>query len=129
MQMTNEEIVRDYKQASNKNKQVRILADLNQTSPSEILTILAKEGVEGVKMPEKIMPRKKPTEARLAASVKAPMEPRKDLPEVYAQIEAILTALPENATEHVRSAAASLTVALFSEYVDRRMGKGRGHGA
>lgn len=118
MQMTNEEIVRDYNAAKNKSKQIRVLADLNQVSPSEIRAILADAGVEGVKKPEKIMPRKK------QEAVPAPS----GLPEVYGRIETILAMLPEDASEHVRSATAGLTVALFSEYVDQRMRKGARHG-
>ena len=48
MVMTNEEIVRDYLQARNKSKQIRILADLNQTTKAEIRQILASEGAEVV---------------------------------------------------------------------------------
>ena len=114
MQMTHEEIVRDYNAAKNKSRQIKVLADLNQTSPSEIRAILAEAGVEGVKKPEKIMPRKKPESEAPAPS---------GLPEVYGRIETILAMLPEDASEHVRSATAGLTVALFSEYVDQRMRK------
>ena len=39
--MTNEEIVRDYLQAQNKIKQIRILADMNKTTKAEIRRILA----------------------------------------------------------------------------------------
>jgi len=41
MMMTNEEIVRDYREAANKSKQIKILADLNCCSPSEIRRVLA----------------------------------------------------------------------------------------
>ena len=46
MQMTSEEIVRDYNAAANKNKQIKILAELNMVSPSEIRAVLAQAGVE-----------------------------------------------------------------------------------
>ena len=119
MQMTNEEIVRDYTQAANKQKQVRILADLNLVSPSEIRTILATAGVEGVKMPEKIMPRKKPR----ADAEAAPAAPAAD---IYAWIDTILSALPENASAFVRDTARNLAVALFREDLERRLGKAGG---
>lgn len=45
MTMSNEEIIRDYNQASNKSKQIRILADLNCCSPGEIRKVLAQAGV------------------------------------------------------------------------------------
>ena len=58
MQMTNEEIVRDYNAAANKSKQIRILAELNMVSPGEIRAVLAQAGVEGVDMPKRL--KKKP---------------------------------------------------------------------
>ena len=58
MVMTNEEIVRDFGQARNKSKQIRILADLNRATPGEIRAVLAAAGVEGVEPPKRL-PRKK----------------------------------------------------------------------
>ena len=46
MQMTNEEICRDYRQAKNKFKQIKILSELNQCKPDEIISILKNEGVQ-----------------------------------------------------------------------------------
>ncbi len=40
MTMSAEEIVRDYQQAANKQKQIKILADLNCCTPGEIRQIL-----------------------------------------------------------------------------------------
>lgn len=125
MQMTNEEIVRDYKAAANKQKQVRILADLNQTSPSEILTVLAEAGVAGVKKPEKIMPRKKPA-AVAPAPEPAPVVPAQD---IYGRIETILDAVPEDATEYMRNNAVNLVVSMFTDYVEKRLGKEARHDA
>ena len=42
--MTNEEIIRDYKQAAAPMKQIRILADLNQCSRQDIIKILREAG-------------------------------------------------------------------------------------
>ena len=42
--MTNEEIVRDYRLAKTPLKQIRILADMNQTSKDEIVKILKEAG-------------------------------------------------------------------------------------
>ena len=60
MIMTAEEIVRDYLQARNKQKQkqIKILADLNQTTQAEIKRILAENCVEGVEAPKR--PRNRP---------------------------------------------------------------------
>ena len=55
MQMTNEEIVRDYNAAANKSKQIKILAELNTVSPGEIRAVLAEAGVEGVEAPKRIV--------------------------------------------------------------------------
>lgn len=50
MQMTNEEIIKSYKEAKNKQKQIKILADLNSCRPMEIKKIV---GVEEPKKEEK----------------------------------------------------------------------------
>ena len=117
MQMTHEEIVRDYNAAKNKSKQIKVLADLNQTSPSEIRAILADAGVEGVKKPEKIMPRKSP-DAPAPEPASAPAE------DTYSRIETILDAVPEDASDYIRNNAANLVTAMFSNYVQRRLGEG-----
>lgn len=52
MEMTKEEIIRDYRQARYKGKQVGILADLNGCRKSEIVAILRERGV-----PVKALPR------------------------------------------------------------------------
>ena len=44
MEMTNEEICRNYKQAKHRQNQIKILADLNQTSVDEIRQILIDGG-------------------------------------------------------------------------------------
>lgn len=46
MNMTNEEIVRDYKLAKTKQKQIGILADLNQCKKADIVEILKAAGQE-----------------------------------------------------------------------------------
>ena len=46
MQMTNEEIIRDYKLANNKSSQIAILADLNCCSKEDIKKILQEGGIE-----------------------------------------------------------------------------------
>jgi len=56
MEMTKEEIIRDYRQARYKGKQVGILADLNSCRKSEIVAILREGGV-----PVKALPRNRAT--------------------------------------------------------------------
>ena len=47
MQMTNEEIVRSYKEAKHKKEQVGILAELNTCTRDQIIDILRAGGVSG----------------------------------------------------------------------------------
>lgn len=98
--MTAEEIVRDYQQAKNKQKQIKILADLNCTSPSEIRSILAEAGVEGVTAPKRMAHRTSPEQTS-----------------VYDRIESILNTLPANASARVRGAALDLVTVMFQDYV------------
>ena len=51
MEMTNSEIVRSYREAKDKGKQVKILSQLNLCEVGEILDILAKNGVKPQEMP------------------------------------------------------------------------------
>lgn len=117
MEMTNEEIVRDYNAAANKSKQIKVLADLNCVSPGEIRAVLAKAGVPGVKMPERIV-RRKPAEEK-APSVSSPVGTA-----VYDRVESILAALPEDASEMVRRSAADLLSGMLEEYLAARLGLG-----
>lgn len=52
MEMTDSEIVRSYKEAAQKNKQIGILAELNDCPKDEIKAILARSGVKlrGIKI-------------------------------------------------------------------------------
>lgn len=49
MDMTNEEIVRDYRQARSPKKHINVLADLNRTTPDRIIAVLTEAGVEVAK--------------------------------------------------------------------------------
>ena len=46
--------------------------------------------------------------------------------DIYARIDTILSALPENASAFVRDTARNLAVALFREDLERRLGKAGG---
>ncbi len=121
MQMPNEEIVRSYNEAANKSKQIKILADLNCVSPSEIQVVLAKAGVAGVKMPTRIVKRK--------PEAKAP-GPASDLDKsFFDRVETILAALPEGVSDEAIGYTRNLLQALFADYLDQRLGKGERHGA
>ena len=110
MQMTNEEIVRGYNAAANKNKQIKILAELNMVSPGEIRAVLAQAGVEGVSMPKRVKQSKPEAEAKVEDQT------------VYERIEMILGALPEDASRCTRDTAANLVISLFRDYVRQRLG-------
>ena len=116
MNMTPAEIVRDYTQAANKSKQIKILADLNQVSPGEIKAVLAEAGVEGIEAPKRIMRRK----AAPAAPATAKEEPEVEV-SVYDRIEIILDALPANASDDVHEAALDVVTALFRDYAAKRI--------
>ena len=122
MTMTNEEIVRDYLQARNKQKHIKILADLNQTSQSEIKAVLAAAGVAGVKAPKRIARQK--TEGNTPAPTPA-AEPDDCSQEanVYNQIEAILTAVAavDGTSLEVRCKAGEFLKAMFADYLKERL--------
>lgn len=127
MQMTSEEIVRDYNSAANKSKQIKILADLNVVSPSEIRNVLALAGVADVKPPKRV--RKRITEPPASCGASGPVSDpdmltgeRIPAPEIYGQIETILAVLPANASETVRRGAGDFLSGLFEEYLFRRLG-------
>lgn len=116
MNMTNEEIVRDYQQARNKSKQLKILADLNCVSPGEIRQVLAQAGVPGVKMPERIVKRK-PAPAIPEPAPTAPPEPP-----FWERMEAILAALPETLPAEAEGIVQNLLQTLFADYLGHRLG-------
>ena len=127
MQMTNEEIVRDYNAAANKSKQIKILAELNAVSPGEIRAVLAQAGVAGVEAPKRIVPRKTGAQGPVPVSDQADVPRHADpfpMRGIYDRIETILTALPEDASQCVRDMAGNLAVTLFRDYVKRRLDGG-----
>ena len=119
MTMTNEEIVRDYLQARNKAKQIKILADLNQVTQSEIKAVLAAASVAGVKAPKRIVRRKTAENAPVPA---AELDNCSQEVNVYDQIEAILTAVTVDGTSlEVRCKAGRLLSAMFTDYLKERL--------
>lgn len=84
MQMTNEEIVRSYKEAKHKKEQVGILAELNACTRSQIIEILRAGGIENHAL------------ARVAGDIKAsaaletPETPVFDFTVLSARIDALL---------------------------------------
>lgn len=68
MQMTENEIVRNYREAKNKREQVTILADLNSCSKDELIAILLKNGVDSRELPRKRKPKKNPEQEKKTQS-------------------------------------------------------------
>lgn len=118
MTMSNEEIARDYCQAANKSKQIKILSDLNCCTPGEIRQILFDQGVPGIAAPKRIRHKAADAATTLLADVQ-PEPPSQT--SVYDQIEAIIAALPENMTEAARMDAGKLLQQMFADYLDKRL--------
>ena len=126
MQMTAEEICRHYTQASNKSKDIQVLADLNVTDKPSIRAILIDGGVLPPDPPKRgRKPRAdKPAEAPPAAPPKRPRKPAAEAASaqaaatkapppdasVYNRVEAILAAVPPGASEQARVHAHDLTM-------------------
>lgn len=136
MQMTAEEICRHYTQASNKSKDIQVLADLNATDKPSIRAILIDGGVLPPDPPKRgRKPRAdKPAEAPPAAPTKRPRKPAAEAASaqaaatapppdasVYGRVEAILDAVPPGASERVRVQAHDLTMSLLTDYIRRRL--------
>lgn len=127
MQMTNEEIVRDYNAAANKSKQIKILAELNTVSPSEIRAVLAEAGVAGVEAPKRIVQRKAGVQGPAPVPDQTDVSHHAGLAstwEIYDRIETILSALPADASKCARDTAGNLAVTLFRDHVKRRLDGG-----
>lgn len=157
MTMTNEEIVRHYREAADKAADIRVLADLNVTSKNEIIGILedAGEALPGKYRAGKLDGKIKPlyeqglndTEIaeRLGCSAYTVSKWRKrnglpnsrgiiqketvgQLPDIYTQLEAVLAALPEESSEFVRRSAVGLLCGMFEEYLNQRLKLGERDG-
>lgn len=130
MQMTDDEIVRHYREARNKAKDIPILADLNACKPKEIREILIKAG----ELPQPVAPPKKPElpqdEGLLPPSPQGECSRRgqrgrsgpPDASGVYSRVEQILDAIPGDGDELIREKAFSLCLALLTDDLLGRLG-------
>lgn len=126
MEMTTEEIVRHFNQASDKAKDIKVLADLNCVSPGEIRKVLAEAGVE---IPAPVRKGRKKAEApKEADPVEKSVVQKGGAPErsIYRRIETILEALTDRASVYARRQAMELVVTMFKEYLEERLGEGGG---
>ena len=130
MQMTDDEIVRHYREARNKAKDITVLADLNDCKPKEIREILIKAG----ELPQPVAPPKKPElpqdEGLLPPSPQGECSRRgqrgrsgpPDASGVYSRVEQILDAIPGDGDELIREKAFSLCLALLTDDLLGRLG-------
>ena len=150
MTMTNEEIVRHYRQASDKAADIKVLADLNTTGKDEIIRTLenAGEKIPGKSRGSKFDGKIKPLYEQGLSDVKiaervgcsdttvanwrkrnglpvnkgdVQEETAGQLPVIYMQLEAVLAALPEDSSEFVRRSAVGLLCGMFEEYLNQRL--------
>ena len=150
MTMTNEEIVRHYRQAADKAADIKVLADLNTTGKDEIIRTLENAGEKipgksrGSRLDGKIKPlyEKGLNDVKIAERVgcsdttvanwrkrnglpvnKGPVqeETAGQLPAIYTQLEVVLAALPEDSSEFVRRSAVGLLCGMLEEYLNQRL--------
>ena len=69
MTMSNEEILRSFRNAAKPSQQVKILAELNETSEEKIKEILLKQGVDPRSLPRKQREREKAAPQKAMAQV------------------------------------------------------------
>lgn len=86
MQMTNEEIVRSYREAKHKKEQVGILADLNACTRGQIIDILRAGGIDGRALSR--LDGKKPIKANTAAELLGQAEP--DFTAITARVKELI---------------------------------------
>lgn len=121
--MTPEEVVRNYNQAANKQKQIKILADLNMTKPSEIKAILAAVGVEGVEAPKRIRRKAEPLVPKtedIVPEIQHSVPAANPEVSIYDRIEAVLNAIPADSSDRVCGAVLDMVTAMFQDYVIKR---------
>ena len=143
MQMTAEEICRHYTQASNKSKDIQVLADLNATDKPSIRAILIDGGVLPPDPPKRgRRPRAdKPAEPP-AAPPEAPLADRKLKGTIcpnavgepgmpgdvfvavtpYERVDAILRRLPCGASREIRTRAYNLVMSMLADAIGERLG-------
>lgn len=123
MNMTNEEIVRSYKQAAKPAEQLHILAELNDCPVSEIRRVLRDGGIDGRALPkEKANPcKRKPEPAGGGAkSIRATLQREKEhLERRAAEIPQLLAALQAEQTSlKKKHIAVSEMLQLLSDAYD-----------
>lgn len=114
MQMTKEEIIRHYRQAKNKDDDIRILADLNLTTQDAIREILIEAGAMRRKYERK--PRPEPAKVEIETQIEVDTTG-----DIYQRLETILGSVPHGAAENVREFAFNLLSAVYLDYLRKRL--------
>ena len=140
MQMTAEEICRHYTQASNKSKDIHVLADLNATDTPSIRAVQIDGGVLPPDPPKRGRKRRadKPagsplTDARQESKLKGIMCPNavgdSGTPGVvvegltiYERVDKILGTLPDRASREIRTRAYNLVMSMLADAIGERLG-------
>ena len=140
MQMTAEEICRHYTQASNKSKDIQVLADLNATDKPSIRAVQIDGGVLPPDPPKRGRKRRadKPagsplTDARQESKLKGIMCPNavgdSGTPGVvvegltiYERVDKILGTLPDRASREIRTRAYNLVMSMLADAIGERLG-------
>ena len=120
MQMTPEEICRHYGQASNKTKDIKVLADLNATDPASIRAILIEGGVLPPDPPKRTRKPRVGAPAEVPSAQAAAKAPPPDA-SVFGRVERILDALPATAGQATRTRAYNLVMALLADDIAGRL--------
>ena len=130
MQMTDDEIVRHYREARSKSKDISVLADLNTCKPKEIREILMKAGdlLQPVALPKKPEPPQNNGPLPPSPEGDRPRKGQRGRPGplddsgVYSRVEQILEAIPGDGDELIREKAFSLCLALLTDDLLGRLG-------
>ena len=125
MVMTNEEIIRHYRQAKDKNKDVEVLADLNLTSQDTIREILIEAGAMRRSFTRK--PKDETVEKEAQTSKAQEKKPAKTHSKheindgCYISIESIISNIPTGASVSIRKCAYTLCMTIFTDYLKAKL--------
>lgn len=140
MQMTPEEICRHYVQAADRKKDITILAELNVTDEASIRAVLIDGGVlppdppKRGRKPKTAKPSGSPlTDARQESKLNGIMCPNAvgepgqpgvvvEGLTIYERVDKILGALPDRASQEIRTRAYNLVMSMLADAIGERLG-------
>lgn len=129
LEMTKDEIVCSYKEATDKRKQVIILSELNACKPEVIIEILKESGMDARTLPRlntkprgnntsKAVAESNTTETVESSETQVNCNPTKLLQDTYNRLTVILDSIPENASDVLINQYKSLMLQLCDEAVN-----------